>query len=176
VRASAAGSSRPRALQLWGHIAADLLCVTIVALVAMRQFPPPAALQLTLPLAMVIFVLASWIVMRWHDHGLCERCVAALPLDAAAQAARYRLRFRVAHVGGNPRYGLPYLAVIVLSNFAPGTPGRIFWSLAQLSLIYLLRCAVTHRRFQPWCPWCRGGGEDERSDAGPLPDDRRLLV
>jgi hypothetical protein len=112
--------------------------------------------------------------MRRHDRGLCEMCVAALPLDAAERAARHRLRFRVAHCGAQPRLVLTYLAVLVLANFAPGSWGRLLWVAVQLSLVYLLRCAVTHRRLQPWCPWCREGGEKDPSSPDPRP--RHQLV
>lgn len=176
MQISAASGGGARALRLWGHLSADLLCVAVVAAVIVGLYPPPATLQVTLPVALILFVLACWVTMRRHDRSLCEHCAAAVPLDAAERAARYRLRFRLAHAGGEPRLVVPYLAALALSNFAPGTIGRVLWALAQLTLVYALRCGVTHRRLQPWCPWCRGGGQDDRVSSDPLPEDDRQLV
>lgn len=176
MQISATEDGRARALRLWGHMSADLLCAAVVAAVGLGLYPPPAALQLTLPVALAVFVLACWLAMRRHDRGLCEHCAAAVPLDAAHRAARYRLRFRAAHAGGQPRVVVVYLAVLALANFAPGIPGRILWAAAQLSLVYALRAAVTHRRLQPWCPLCRGGGVEDTVSTDPLPQDDRQLV
>jgi hypothetical protein len=176
VQFSAAGDGGARALRVWGHAAADLLCGVIVVTIGLRFYVPPPMLGLTVAVALVAFVLACWVAMRRHDRSLCEYCVAALPLDATERAARYRMRFRVAHAGGERRLVFPYLAVLVLVNFAPGTWGRLVWIMVQLSLVYLLRCAVTHRQLQPWCPWCRGGGEKDPANTDPLPDDHRQLV
>jgi hypothetical protein len=159
-----------------GHLSADLLCAAIVAAVAVGLYPPPGPLQLTLPSALMVFVVACWLVMRRHDRNLCEHCAAAVPLDAAERAGRYRLRFGVAHAGGEMRLVVPYLAVLALTNFVPGTVGKVVWALAQLTLVYALRCGVTHRRLQPWCPWCRGGGQDDPVSTDPLPSDDRQLV
>jgi hypothetical protein len=153
-----------------------MLCAAVVAAVALGVYPPPPALQLTLPVALIVFVIVCWVAMRRHDRGLCEHCAAAIPLDAAGRAARYRLRFRVAHAGGQLRLVLPYLAILALTSFAPGIPGKILWTLAQLTLLYALRCAVTHRRLQPWCPQCQGGGQETLASTDPLPDDHRVLV
>lgn len=176
MQISATEDGRARALRLWGHLSADLLCAAVVAAVALGLYPPPAALQLTLPIALAVFVLASWLAMRRHDRSLCEHCAAAVPLDAAQRASRYGLRFRAAHAGSQPRVVVAYLAALALANFAPGLPGRVLWAVAQLSLIYALRAAVTHRRLQPWCPLCRGGGLDEKASTDPLPSDDRQLV
>ena len=73
---------------------------------------------------------------------------------------------------------LPYLAVLIGSNFAPGTFGRLAWALVQSSMIFLILAYSTHRRLQPWCPWCRegGGGDDEPATPDPAPDGRRQLI
>jgi hypothetical protein len=175
VQISTAPGGRARALRLWGHLSGDLLCVAVVAAIALGLYPAPAALQFTLPAALVVFVVVCWLAMRRHDRRLCEHCAAAVPLDAAGRAARYRLRFRLAHAGGDPRLVLPYLAALALTNFAPGAPGRVLWVLAQLTLIYALRSGVTHRRLQPWCPFCHGGGE-KTPTTDPLPQDHLQLV
>jgi hypothetical protein len=129
-------------------------------------------------LALILVVLASWLAMRRHDRRLCEQCVAAMPLNPSEEASRYRRRFWTAHSLSEPRYLVPYLVVLIGSNFASSAPGRIAWALIQSSMIYLIAAQVTHRRLQPWCPWCRDDGGGEHVDEAPpvLPHDDRLLV
>jgi hypothetical protein len=157
-----------------------VLCASIVAAVVVGLRPPPGLFALTVPVALMVVVVASWLVMRRHDRRLCEQCVAAMPLNAAEKAVHYQRRFWMAHTGAERRFLVPYLAVLVGSNFFPGTWGRIVWAIVQCSMVYLIMSHVTHRRFQPWCPWCSdGGGGSERDDdvtPPPLPDHDRELV
>jgi len=168
-----------RVAAVWGHLAPELLCGAIVAVIIVGLQPPPGLLLLPVSVALISFVVATWLLMRRHDRGLCEQCVAAMPLDAAAAAVRYRRRFWMAHTGSERRFLVPYLAVLIGSNFAPGTLGRIGWAVVQASMIYLIMSQVTHRRLQPWCPWCSaGGGGSKRDEHAPdpvLPDDRQLV-
>jgi hypothetical protein len=170
------GSMRARFADAWGHHGSELLVLSVGSAIAVGVYPPPGLLGLTLPLALVVFVLASWILMRRHDRRLCERCMAAMPLDAAAEAARMRRRFWAAHTGSEPRYLVPYLAVVIGSSFAFETIGRIPWALIQSTMIYLVLAQATHRRLQPWCPWCSGGGGGtELPEQTPvLPEDDRI--
>jgi hypothetical protein len=73
---------------------------------------------------------------------------------------------------------IPYLVVLIGSNFATTTAGRIGWAVVQSSMIYLILAYTTHRRLQPWCPWCRsdGGGEHEDVSPPPPPVDHRQPV
>jgi hypothetical protein len=47
-------------------------------------------------------------------------------------------------------------------------------------MIYLIMSYVSHRRQQPWSPWCSdgGGGSDHDDDVTPppVPDNDRELV
>jgi hypothetical protein len=168
--------SRSKLIDAWGHHAPDVLSVAIVTIVAVRFFPPPRMLVLPLAAALAFAVISSWLLMRRHDHRLCEPCVAALPLNPAGQAERFRYRFRVAHIGSNPPAVVAYLSVVIGSNFLPGVAGRAIWAVAQLSLIFLVRSHVTHRRLQPWCPVCRrdGGGDEVIHEPDlPRPSDRQ---
>lgn len=169
-----------RVAATWGHYAPEILSGAIVGAIIIGLRPPPGMLALTLPVALIGLVVISWLLMRRHDRQLCEQCVAAMPLNAAEKAVRYQRRFWLAHTGTEPRFLVPYLAVLVASNFFPGTWGRIAWALIQLSIVYLIMSHVTHRRFQPWCTWCSngGGGADRDVDLTPppLPDNDRELV
>jgi hypothetical protein len=169
-------SARGRVADLWGHHGTELLVLSIGASIVVGVYPPPGMLALTLPVALVLFVIASWLFMRRHDRQLCEKCMAAMPLNAAAEAARLRRRFWVAHTGSEPRFLVPYLAVLIGSSFAFSTIGKIPWAIIQSSMIYLVLAQSTHRRLQPWCPWCSegGGGSEVPEDDPVLPQDDRI--
>lgn len=138
----------------------------------------PTLLTLLTSLTLLVFVVVTWLFMRQHDRRLCERCAASMPLNAAEHAARYGRRFRLAHAGGNPWVMVPYLIVLVGSNFLTSPAGRIGWALVQSTMIYLIMAHCSHRRLQPWCPQCSGGGGGEREDVvePDLPRGDRLLV
>lgn len=181
---SAAYAHESWALRLadaWGHHSPELLSASVVAAIVVGLRPPPGAFALTVPLALLLFVLGSWLMMRRHDRRLCEHCAAAIPLNAAEQAARSHRRFWMAHTGSERRFLIPYLAVLLGSNFglaATGTPGKIAWALIQASMVYLIMSHATHRRLQPWCPWCSdGGGGSKRDEVAPPPvlPDRQLV-
>lgn len=161
-----------------GHHAADILIGSIVAVVVTGLYPLPGLLTFTVPISLFALVLVTWILMRQHDRRLCERCVLAMPLNPSERAVRLRRRFWMAHTGSEPRFLIPYLAVLLSSNFATSTVGRIVWAGMQLSMIYLILAQSTHRRLQPWCPWCSGGGGGEDVDETPpvLPNDDRQLI
>jgi hypothetical protein len=134
---------------------------------------------LTVPIALFGVVLFSWVLMRQHDRRLCEHCLLSMPLNPAETAAKLKRRFWMAHTGSEPRFLIPYIVVLISSNFAMGTLiGRIGWAVIQLSMVYLIMSNSTHRKLQPWCPWCsEGGGGAEVDETTPiLPNDDRQLV
>jgi hypothetical protein len=122
----------------------------------------------------MIFVLASWLMMRRHDRRLCEKCMSSMPLNAAEEAARYKRRFWMAHTGSEPRFLVPYFAVLFGASFAYQTIGAIPWAIVQSSMIFLVLSQATHRRLQPWCPWCSqgGGGSEVETPEPTVPRDR----
>jgi len=153
-----------------------MLAVAATIVVGLR--PPPGLLALTVPLAIIVVVVAAWVAMRRHDRRLCEACMADMPLNPAEQAGKYRRRFWTAHTVSDPRFLLPYLAVLLGSNFATSTPARIGWALVQSSMLWLIASHATHRKLQPWCPWCSDGGGGEHVEETPpvLPHDDHQLV
>jgi hypothetical protein len=158
----------------WGHRASTLLIGAILAAVVLRLHPLPAGtlLSIMVPLGVMALVITSWLLMRQHDRRLCESCMGTMPLNAAEVAARRTRRFRVTHLGSNKVLVIAYLVVLIGSAFIPGRIGLGIWTAAQLSMVYLVLSYSTHRKLQPWCPWCheRGGGEDEDVDApDPVP-------
>lgn len=141
---------------------------------------PPSSTSLVLSLTLLLFVLATWILMRQHDRRLCESCAASIPLNAAEQGQRYRRRFAVTHSGSNPKIIIPYVVVLLGSNALLVYPGgRWVWAVVQASMIYLVISHATHRKLQPWCQWCSdgGGGSETFDDIPDLPRGRgRQLV
>jgi hypothetical protein len=131
------------------------------------------------PVTLILVVIGSWITMRQHDRGLCEDCMAAMPLNTSELAVRYRKRFSVAHLGARKKLAVTYLLVLLASNFVllswdvlPYSLGKYVWAALQTTMIYLLLSYSTHRRLQPWCPECSGGGGggDRTTDApDPIP-------
>ena len=165
---------------VWGHVAPDVLCLSIVAAIVVGLRPPPGLLALSLPIALMALVVVCWVAMRRHDRRLCEQCAASMPLNAAEKAVSYQRRFWMSHTGSERRFLWPYVIVLIGSNFFPGLWGHVVWAVMQCSMIYLIKSAQTHRRFQPWCPWCSdgGGGTEHKDDAAPppLPNNDRQLV
>lgn len=164
----------------WGHYAPQLLSGAILVAIALGIRPiSPSMLTLLGTMSLLTFVLITWLLMREHDRRLCESCAASMPLNAAEHAARFQRRFWLAHAGGNWRVVVPYLVVLIGSNFLTSTPGRVFWAAMQSTMIYLILAYGSHRKLQPWCPWCSGGGGGTEENA-PEPDlprgDRRQLV
>ncbi len=133
------------------------------------------------PVLLVGIVIATWIQMRKHDRSLCERCIGSMPLNPSESAQRYRRRLALVHLGSEPRAIAIYLLFLLVANvllsLAPGAllgPATVLWAVAQSTLIYLVLSHTTHRRLQPWCRQCDGGGDDDQADApGPLPVDSR---
>jgi hypothetical protein len=177
-------AAQPRAARLvsaWGHAGPQLLCGSILLAIGIALLPPPGVLMFSVPVTLMAFVVATWFAMRHHDRRLCEACMATMPLNAAERAIKLRRRFWMAHTGSERRFLIPYLVVLIGSNFAMGDPvGKTFWVLMQSSMIFLILSNTTHRRLQPWCPWCSdgGGGQDKSDDVAPppLPSDHRQLV
>ena len=161
-----------------GHYASQMLIGAILATIVLGMYPRTGVLGLTVALTLISFVILSWLLMRQHDRRLCEACMSAMPLNPAERANRYKLRFKLAHRGGEPRFFIPYLIVLIGSNFEMHLIGRYAWAAIQLTMIYLILAQSTHRRLQPWCPECQGGGggADELETPPVLPHDDRQLV
>jgi hypothetical protein len=155
-----------------------MLIAAIFGTVALGLKPLPGLVGITVPIALFGLVLICWMLMRQHDRRLCEQCMLTMPLNPSEKAARYQRRFWMAHTGSQPRFLIPYLVVLISSNFATSGIGRIGWALIQLTMVYLIMAQSTHRKLQPWCPWCReGGGGAEIGEQPPvLPSDDRLHV
>jgi hypothetical protein len=160
----------------WGHFGSAGLTISVFATIILVLRPPAAtgSSALIAPAIILAFALISWRAMRQHDRRLCEACARSMPLNMAEVAARYRLRFVVAHAVSVKWAAFSYLALLVGSDLVllPGAVNeRLAWAAIQSTMVYLVLAYSSHRRFQPWCPQCRGGhGErDDSNDRGPVP-------
>jgi hypothetical protein len=163
----------------WGHFAPELLITAIGAVIVMGMVPVYSVYSAGISVLLFGFVIISWVLLRRHDRALCEHCLLSMPLNPSEQAARYGRRFWMSHTGSDPKFMIPYIVVLIGSNFFPGTAGRLAWAVIQSSMIFLILSYSTHRRLQPWCPWCSDGGggmdREEPSVPDPLPDNRQLV-
>lgn len=154
-----------------GHYAPWILAALVSVLTVITVLPA-AALLLPWPVSLALIPAALYVGVSIivHNRQLCERCVAALPLDASAAAGRYGRRFRVAHLFEGKLFALCYLAVVAGSFIVYSDPvGRFATALVESSLVYLLFVYVTHQRLQPWCPYCRHGGGERTVPSAPDP-------
>jgi hypothetical protein len=149
----------------WGHAAPNVLIGAILTSIALVLWPlpPGSAASLVIPVVLVGVVLTSWVAMRQHDRRICEFCMAAMPINPSEAAARFRNRLALAHLGANRRATAAYLLVLVGSSVLlaidSGPAGRAAWAVIQSTMIYLVLAYSTHRKLQPWCPQCNGGGD-----------------
>jgi hypothetical protein len=150
-----------RGADRWGHWGSSVLIGAILAAIALgvRPLPSRSPLAVVLPVTLFALVIFSWLRMRDHDRRLCELCVKSMPLAAAEIAEQMHWRFTLAHLGERRELVIGYLLVLVGSNglLLAGPIGRIGWAAIQASMICLVMSYSGHRRFQPWCPQCRGG-------------------
>lgn len=167
-----------RAIDVLGHYATEMLIGAIVAVVLVPVLPLPGLFTVTVPLALFGLVIVAFLLMREHDRRLCEMCMLSMPLNAAERASHFQLRFWLAHSATDARIIGPYMVVLIGSNFAIGIITQYGWAAIQLTMVYLVLAYSTHRKLQPWCPWCsEGGGGSHVEDSSPvLPQDDRQLV
>jgi hypothetical protein len=154
-----------------GHYAPWALAAVVGGLIVLTAVPAFSA-AVPWPVLLAVLVGAGYLALCLvaHDRHLCERCIRSVPLDATRVAARYRLRFRVAHLFEHRPLAIGYLGAVLATALLADHPiGRYAWATAQGSLVYLLFVYVTHRRLQPWCPGCRQGGTDVVAPAPPNP-------
>ncbi|MDT4989025.1 MAG: hypothetical protein QOI74_3119 [Micromonosporaceae bacterium] len=154
-----------------GHYAPGMLATLVGSLIVLTLVPA-ASSYVAWQVVMVVFAVVIFLALSIlaHNRHLCERCIAAMPLDAATVAGRYAVRFRVAHLFERKLFALCYLTTVVGSALLYFHPiARYGWAAVQASLIYLLLVYVTHQRLQPWCPHCRNGGQEQTTPTTPSP-------
>ena len=155
----------------WG--AMGVAVPTCVATIATPYLPDSLATVTYVAawLGVAVGLGALTISALWH-RGLCEACIAEVPLDAPRLGARYRRQFAVIHAltGTKRRFTLGALVAAVVMALAVMT-----WlpSLAACLVVNFWGAValLRHQRLQPWCPYCGGGGSthDPTVTAPPTP-------
>jgi hypothetical protein len=167
----------PERPAMWlGHYATHLLLAAVAASVADDAMGQPGGVvQWAAVAAWTVWIAAFLVDGGFHRERLCERCVAASPLDPQAAVDRWRRALRLHHARA---VMVAVLAGVVGWNLASGALFRHppAWALAVSALASVTLGASyavswQHRRLYPWCPFCRWGegGAEEVSPDVPAP-------
>jgi hypothetical protein len=159
---------------LVGHYSWVLL-VTLVALTAAADATNRGVGWLDL---VTVIAWGTWWVSlllvdkRYHAPRLCERCIAATPLDPQASVDRWLRFLRMEHETG--RWFLVMAAVFGLDVWVDSWHHWLgdvtdFMLMAVLATVYAAE--YIHRRLYPWCPFCHwgDGGDHEAAPDVPAP-------
>jgi hypothetical protein len=122
----------------------------------------PLLAQLILSVATIVVLVGAILGLMYHSKRLCPECAVRLPLDCEAQAKKYRRRLSFVHgLNDHKRiYWAVVLSLIVLC-WNTGKIGFTAGLVLNLLGIYVILSVMQHSRLQPWCPWCKEGGEHE---------------
>jgi ABC-type transport system involved in cytochrome c biogenesis permease component len=163
-----------RFLMLAGHYAYLGLVAVVVVDVADdgAAFHVPG-LRIAAGAVWILWLVAALLADdRYHTSRLCERCIAATPLDPQAAVER-RMRWLQLH--HETRWQMLALVPAVALELWLGTSHGWLSIAADLLLICVISLSFgseyIHRRLYPWCPMCRwrDGGDHEVSPDVPAP-------
>jgi hypothetical protein len=164
-----------RLLMLAGHYS----WVLLVWLVVLTAAADAANREIGwLNLAASVTWAAWWVMMLlvdkcYHAPRLCERCIAATPLDPQASVDRWLRFLRMEHEPG--RWLLVLLAAFGLALWGDSSfhhwLGDVTDFLLMAVLVTVYTAEYVHRRFYPWCPFCHweDGGDHEDAPDVPAP-------
>lgn len=185
---TAASNARREAWPWFGHNSWKFfILLFVINAVPSRWYAPVSTYSSTV---LTLFMLLLFVASNHHDRHICERCIAAWPLDPQKEIEKHDLAFRQIHSFEN-----------VMPNFTPRTVRWGKWLVAAVFVgVYLLIAAgvrwllpdwgtdvlraiinlillpwifwilYQHHRLQAWCPYCRSGGTGEYSfDPDPIP-------
>lgn len=124
-------------------------------------------------LALILFFWTLWCDFRVHSRQLCEKCVAASPLDPQRSVQRWRPFLKLQHGPVMKRFIIAMVAWFAISLFITGNPRWTYYVAVavQLSVVFFVVIGHWHSKLQPWCPWCHwdDGGDEEISPEVPDP-------
>lgn len=169
-----------RALMWLGHNSIRITFVYAAATVASNAmgqadflWPEAAALS-------VAWIVSIFAEIAYHDDRLCEKCIAATPLDLQKAVDRWKPVLRARH---NRRLGVAVALLIVggtlATVFSPSHPKPWWYYAANIMVVVVVAgyfgVQHVHRRLYPWCPWCRWEGDGEAEISPDLPVGSREL-
>lgn len=129
----------------------------------------PSQLAFGLHLLWLSTVMYASLALLLHARGpLCERCIAAMPLDGSARAERYRRNLATFHWLKTHPLGCiaiwaATVALVGLAKYAGLLPESAEALLYAGPVMWVILSLSRHSRLQLWCPQCRrdnGGGYD----------------
>jgi len=170
------GIAVPERPAMWlGHYSLQLLWLAVAVTVADDATGQTSSvLEWAGVAAFTLWIVASMADGGVHRERLCERCVAATPLDPQASVGRWRRALRLHH--SRKATGVMCGAVLAVSIAADSFRHKPAWALAASALVWVALGALNviplqHRRLYPWCPFCHwgDGGEGEVSPDVPAP-------
>jgi hypothetical protein len=166
----------PERAAMWlGHYSTVLLLAAVATSVADDATgQSQGALEWVTSAVWLAWIAAFMTDVGRHQERLCERCIAASPLDPQAAVTRWRRVLRLHHAR---RAMLALLGGIIAWDVVNGLfrhPPAWALALDALTAVVLGASYVVtwqHRRLYPWCPFCRWdeGGEHEVSPDVPSP-------
>ncbi len=167
----------PEKAAMWlGHYSTLFLLAAVAASVADDAMGQPGGpVDWALSALWLVWIAALMTDMGRHREHLCERCIAATPLDPQAAVTRWRRVLRLHH---ERRAMIALFGGVLAWDFASGAlfkhpPAWVLTVNALVSVIIGASYVVTwkHRQLYPWCPFCRwgDGGEHEVSPDVPAP-------
>lgn len=165
------GRSENRALMLIGHYAVYFLLAYAVIAVTTNVMGEPDYMTWPVTVFAVLWLGSFAVDFNYHESRLCERCIAATPLDPQAAVSRWKLLLRarhrrVFHVGV---LGAILVCLVLRFTVASGAHwyGYVLDTIVLVPVIAMTVADLVHRRLYPWCPWCHW---DDGGDKEPSPD------
>ena len=159
---------RGRFWQRLGHHGTVIIALAVGASIPLGFFGGAIAGYVSGVLTEIMLV--AFVLYFRHDAGLCERCVASMPLNAPDRVKQPRTRtmLRIRHAPLKVALTV-FVAVEVLFLWplhgwhrgAAGALGDVILATYWVSL-------YVHRKVEPWCPWCHP--RDDEGDEGFVPD------
>jgi hypothetical protein len=168
----------------------------VVNAIPVRWYQPVSVYTSTV---LTLFMLLLFVASNHHDRHICERCIAAWPLDPQKEVEKHDLAFRQIHAFENvmPKFNhrsikwgkwvvalvfaAVYVGITVLIDWLLPAWGRDVWrAIINLGVLpWLFWVLYQHHRLQAWCPYCRRGGRGDHSfnpDPVPSPSKTKDLV
>jgi hypothetical protein len=163
---------RGRFLQRLGHYSNMAMMLAVTATIPLGFLGSGGTIASVAGVLLLLTMVAAVFLDFRHNVGMCERCVASMPLNAPDRVLQPRTRtmLRIRHAPFRVVAGCAI--VVVVASFVPlrGWQARAENGLADVLIAAVWASFYVHRKVEPWCPWChpRGdGGSEAWEPAGP---------
>lgn len=166
VRSFFAGPGKP--LRHRGH----WIFIALLLPAAALEFAPARGVWSIVKLTVDVILLGAVYAQIQHSLALCEQCVTEFRSDAAGHAERHSWRFTAVHRAGIAAQGTGLL-VMVFASFTNNPLAGILNISVYAVLAAFTLLGQFHSNYQPWCRYCRNGGEDAEPVHDPTGDHGR---